>query len=258
MAEPYYYLNGAEFDAEPVPMGPAYMVASSPRSGSTLLCRLLWNRGSAGLPHEYFHRRHRAELSERWGVGPGLEGYLAELARRRTGGNGTFGFKAHFPQVEEAFLSAGADPAQAFPGLRVVYVYRSDRVSQAVSFDLASATGLWSGEASAWAATGAKPEYDFERLWGRLRRILNIENSWEAYFEERGLDPLRLRFEDLVADPERAADRVCDYVGVERTGEVARGLPLLPSQHEAANEEWARRLAADLTRRARPRTAEGG
>ena len=36
-------------------IAPGYMICTSPRSGSTLLCRLLRETGVAGRPGSYFH-----------------------------------------------------------------------------------------------------------------------------------------------------------------------------------------------------------
>ena len=43
--------NGEPFDLPPSPLRPrTYVVASLPRTGSTLLCNALWDTGRAGAP----------------------------------------------------------------------------------------------------------------------------------------------------------------------------------------------------------------
>jgi len=254
----FYYLNDEQFDLDSGSEAEsAYLVASSPRSGSSLLARALWNRGTAGLPHEYFQRHHREELVQRWGLDGDLEGYVARLRRLRCSPNGVFGFKAHFPQIQESFLDSGIDPFDLFGDLRVVYIYRSDRISQAVSLERAARSGVWTDEKGAWQATDAPIEYRYRRLWRRLRRILAIEKAWEQYFEHRSIDPLAVRFEDLVADVSGSTDRVIDFLGVERHGEPPFPLPELGSQHDASNEELVQRFTTDLAVRGRPDRAAG-
>ena len=81
---------GAEYDTPAG--GPAasslrcYIVCSTPRSGSSLLCRALASMGIAGTPTEYFNPVTRASLTAR---------------SRRTSANGVFGTKLHWEQLEQ-------------------------------------------------------------------------------------------------------------------------------------------------------------
>ena len=107
--------NGPEWDLPP-PQGPqrSYVVASSPRTGSTLLCRALWDSGLAGAPKEYLNPMQLRDWELRFGarryrwvrgpllglVGrvrwpePRLAGHLERVRQRRSSG-GWFGLKLH-------------------------------------------------------------------------------------------------------------------------------------------------------------------
>ena len=43
----------------------SYLIASTPRSGSTLLCEALTNTGVAGRPEEYYQHRRKTGLPRR-------------------------------------------------------------------------------------------------------------------------------------------------------------------------------------------------
>src|SRR5215831_8187977 len=78
----------------------AYIVASSYRSGSTHLCRCLWETGVMGAPWEYLNFEN--EMRAMWGRlgAKGPADYLAKLLAHRTSSNGVFGMKAHFHHFE--------------------------------------------------------------------------------------------------------------------------------------------------------------
>src|SRR4051794_16330016 len=146
----------------------SYLVAATPRSGSTLMCELLAGTGVAGRPAEYFEPLHATGLPRQprqYFEGleapevldllaptvPGAtvtpeafrERYDAAL-REGTTPNGVFAAKVMWGYLPDLLLGLhslpghehhrGADAlAAAFPGLRHVQVLRRDKVGQAVS-----------------------------------------------------------------------------------------------------------------------------
>jgi trehalose 2-sulfotransferase len=136
----------------------SYVVCALPRSGSSLLCELLFGTGLAGAPAEYFDVALMRRLRERWGA-DGFDSYLDELLARRTGPNGVFGFKAHFFQIAEAFPERGVE--KVFPALQYVYITRGDRLRQAISWSRALQTGKW---ASDHPARDAEPTYRRDQI----------------------------------------------------------------------------------------------
>src|SRR3712207_1032098 len=147
-----------------------YLVCTTPRSGSTLLCEALARTGIAGRPAEYFEalrgtdtpRKPRQYFDD---VAPDLEALLPltdqepapELARastyaeyldwvRATGttGNGVFGAKLMWGHVHDLAgrlrelpgLEGITDEAvlgEAFPDARFVRIVRAGKIEQAVS-----------------------------------------------------------------------------------------------------------------------------
>src|SRR5262252_6585095 len=136
-------IDTAAWDRPPggVPTSRRIVICTTPRSGSYLLCRQMIHAG-LGLPHEYFRSRTVARLSQRWGVAPGdVFAYVDRLEEHRTTPNGVFAAKvqwqqqSHVPALRTRLLER-AD--------LIVYLYRVDRVAQAVSWHLSLATGFWS------------------------------------------------------------------------------------------------------------------
>ena len=101
----------------------SYMVCSVPRCGSSLLCELLCNTEVAGAPTEFFDPELMQRFRERWGAATPDE-YMDRLIDKKTSPNGLFGIKVHWAQLEPAL--GDVDPADVFPGLRYVYIHRTD------------------------------------------------------------------------------------------------------------------------------------
>src|SRR5438128_1228021 len=89
-------ISSERFDQEfvaPVDRRRKYLICSTQRSGSFLLCRQLINAG-IGVPQEYFNPLHRNLLCGRWNLDPrDTPGYIRSLYAKRTTRNGIWGVK---------------------------------------------------------------------------------------------------------------------------------------------------------------------
>src|SRR5687767_8723340 len=217
----------------------SYVVCSLPRSGSSLLCELLFNTGRAGAPGEFFDAAMMKRFRRRWG-GESVDDYLSALRAKKTGPNGTFGFKAHFFQLIEAF--PGGSLEAAFPGLRHVYITRDDRLRQAISWARAAQTHRWSSDQVVYVE---RPEvFRREQIDRMMAGIAERERRWESWFAERGAEPLRITYEELVARPDETVEAVLDHIGVENPTGAQVGAPTLRRQADGLTEEWVRRYRA--------------
>ncbi len=233
--------NGPEFDC-PEYDGPgrSYVIASTPRSGSTLLARALWDTGRAGAPKEYFNPHHLEDFVERWGPLEPQE-YLARLLRHRTGPGGVFGVKIHFHQLNDFFLARGLDPLELLPRPQFLMITRGDRLRQGISFYKAMCTGQWN-------LTTAEPlrdvAYDFEGIRHHMRRIASEEAQWRRWFRRRGITPREVAYEDLAGDYEGTVLAVLADLGAD-----TRELEVAPSSlrvlRNEETEDWVARFQAD-------------
>jgi LPS sulfotransferase NodH len=127
--------------------GQTYIVASTPRTGSSLLCEGLWQTGIAGRPGEVFAPDFRHLWYRRWCLNPhaGFDAYLRAAASNGTTPNGVFGFKIQWMHVPVLAREAGASPDTVldvlFPGAVFVNTVRRDRRAQALSWYRAEVTG---------------------------------------------------------------------------------------------------------------------
>ena len=73
-------------------------------------------------------------------------------------------------------------------------------------------------------------------------RGIEVQDAgWEKMFRDRGLDPLRLYYEDVVARPGEAQRRVADYLGVELVPGAEVPVPAVLKQSAEGSEDWGSR-----------------
>ncbi len=232
-----------------------YMLASIPRTGSTYLSHLLWETGCLGAPLEYlnfeptgpyFFASHSAENQTRlWRT----------LLHRRASPNGVFGFKCFPVQLQALKRDNPALLAALHPG-RIVYLDRRDRTAHIVSYARANLTGVWRKEQETDRSEPAR--YSQEALEMAERGIEVQAAGWEKMFRERGIEPLRLYYEDVVASPAEAQRQVADHLGVALDPAAAVRVPPVLKQSHAGSEDWASRYASSRGGALDPAAARSG
>jgi trehalose 2-sulfotransferase len=220
----------------------SYLVCSIPRSGSNLLCELLFRSGVAGVPTELFHPHYMRVLKRRWGIETTDE-YMRELLARKTGPNGVFGAKAHWGQYHPLF--GNTDPREVLPNLRVISMTRRDHVRQAVSWVRALQTLSWQ------SSHNERPqrllEFDPEHIARKVGRIDREEEAWRVLFDRYGIEAHEIVYEDLVSDQDVTLREVLEFVGVEPPASLQVAQPRLERQADALSEEWVERYIGETT-----------
>ncbi|HST24914.1 MAG TPA: Stf0 family sulfotransferase [Gaiellaceae bacterium] len=222
-----------------------FFICSTPRTGSTMLGNLLADTGLVGRAGEWFGEPFRQT------VVPGLsrsgfDDYLVDTTKNARG-TGSYGVKLHWDQVE-VFLHllrlrrglGGANDREVleavFPAVSFTAVTREDTLAQAVSWWKAITSGKW---VDGRPVTG-EPRFDAGGIAGRVRGIAVANEAWERWFDANGVEPLRLTYEQLVADTTGEARRVLEHIGVAAPAGF-RVEPVTERQADAVNEDWLRR-----------------
>ncbi len=211
-------MNSVRFDQPPWPK--KYVICSTQRSGSFLLCRQLINAG-LGAPHEYFNPGHVRMLSHRWNSDPSdLRAYVRRLFAKRTTPNGVWGIKIQWSEYEQVCQSGDGDllDQEVFDGARYIVLYRKDLPAQAVSLHLSYVTGIWGFDATPTTVPhSAVPLDDLEHVEHCARRIVGETGAWEQFFTRREINPLKMFYEDYAADQSGWLIRVAQVLGVDPT-----------------------------------------
>jgi trehalose 2-sulfotransferase len=241
----------------------SYLICCLPRTGSWLLSEMLQSTGIAGRPREYLAPERRKSLERELGISPtaGWEAYMAKAFQKATTPNGVLGIKVHWYQFERFLGDFGKspwcntqDPARSvqslFPHLRYIHLVRADRVRHAVSYARAAETKLWwqidAQRAAAPCVLARTPTFDRARLDRFYQLITGHASNWQQYFNQNNITPFRIRYEELIANPEGTLKSIFDYLQVNFPAGALLPLPRLKKQADDLSEEWV-----SLYRRAR-------
>jgi LPS sulfotransferase NodH len=251
-----------ELDREPPLDGEpkaTYVICSTPRSGSGLLCRGLVAAGAGGVPAEYLNPRQRQPLADRWGCGSSIEAYSRALRRRRTDDAGTFGIKVHWNQVaalcdERAAAGDPVEPAalleELFPGAVYVHILRLDLTRQAISLWRAEHSGVWAERIGSKPAQRRPPRYRYRQIRTCRDEIAAQEAEWIRFFRTAAIDPVEVIYEDLDAAFGTETERVLRAIGVKVRSELVE--PDGRRQSDAATGELAEQFLRDEARHRQP------
>lgn len=214
-----------------------YVICGEPRSGSNLLCQALASTGLLGRPLDYFHAA--GLRAKGWSDYPAeRERQLDMLLSHGATPNGVYGFKLFSVRFDAI---SGLGWADRLPALHFVHLERLDLLGQAIS-DLRSCQ---TGQYRAGSAPCATARYDRRAIARRLAMLARGQARWRAYFARNGIAPLHLRYEEVAADPQAAAEAVAALVGVTEPVRVDPAGIEVKVQRDRLSEDWRARFLAE-------------
>jgi trehalose 2-sulfotransferase len=258
---------------------PTYVIASTPRSGSSLLAAGLVKTGVAGRPEEYFTPEYIGAYKEdlKLPMDCSWPEYLVKVMAFAATENGVRGVKIHWRHVVSLARALGfqSDPGVVlellFPAAVFVNIVRADRRAQALSLFRAETTGEWfrspglSSKARPWGLYLGRPTIgrtaadltDVVPTYAqiiRMERDLDAEQAaWINYFTTRRRDVLTVRYEELDANYQGEIARVLHFLGADPAHAASLPKPPLERQSDHVNEHWRRLIDQEPSRsRARP------
>ncbi len=149
-------------------------------------------------------------------------------------------------------MDDGSLLSAAFPGLRYVFVARSDKVRQAVSLWRALQTWVWRKEEGAPAGEplpAQRSVYSFDAIDHLLEQLRRHEDAWRGFFFRIGQRPLQLFYEDIAGDLDRSLARVLEDIGIERPPRPPAAQRRMSRQSDELSESWVQSYLEDISRR---------
>lgn len=218
-----------------------YMLATVPRTGSTWFSHLLWRTGCLGAPLEYvnfdrngpyFFVAHSASMQQ---------DLWRTLLWRRSSPNGVFGLKC-FPTQLHTLQQDNPELLARLRPQHIVYLGRRNRAAHVASLARAAMSGVWNEKQE--GGRSVKLDYSDEAMQAAENGIAAQEEAWERIFRSFSIAPLRLWYEDALADPEAAVRQVADHLGVEIADGAQVPVPEIVRQSARESRAWAKRYAA--------------
>ncbi len=215
-----------------------YLIAVSPRSGSQLLGSLLVATSLAGFPDEHFNPWHMGDAAHSF---PDDLLYSPEHIRRLIGKhttpNGVFGTKAHFLQV---INFVGLDCLESlYPApLKYISLRRRDFTRQGISLARAVQTDSYNSDMQ----PARDPVYNFYQIMQCIREVRVDAKGWETYFQQRGIEPLRIVYEDFVADQSSTLRRIFEFLEIAVPADFQMPVSSLKKQADALTDLWVEKF----------------
>jgi LPS sulfotransferase NodH len=215
-----------------------YLIASSPRSGSQLLGDLLTSTGLAGFPAEHFNPWYMGDATNFFPddllYGPE---HIQRLIEKYTTPNGVFGTKAHFLQV---INFAGLDNLEhLYPApLKYISLRRRDFTRQGISLARAVQTDSYNSNMQ----PARDPIYNYDQIFQCIREVRVDAKGWETYFQQRGIEPLRIVYEDFVVDPGDTLQRIFDFLEIAVPAGFQMPVSPLQRQADSLSDLWVEKF----------------
>lgn len=246
----------------PVP----HLVCATPRTGSSLLSFGLDSLGiqtsqdffSRNAMHNWLIRFNLAApdstaTDPRGNDAAAFAGRVNEEMRRV----GVAGQKILYYQFQAA-VAGGllTDIRDIFAGdrdrVRVIHLSRADKVSQAISLEIANATLRYYRMRNEGARVSRgyegrptqEPTYCYERLAHVVGELREHDAAWTTLIDSWGLPVLSVRYEELCRDYTGTVRRAASFLGADKIERVPP--PILQRQAGRINQQWKAQFEADL------------
>lgn len=236
----------------------SYVICATPRTGSYLLCDALDATGVAGHPTEHLSGTYQGHWQSVWGTNEYAD-YLAQVFTIGTTPNGVFGTKLHRHQLDH-FLrqltgERDVEPRRARPIIeevlprpRWIYLSRRDALAQAISYTRSMQTEIW-WDADTDPAPSAPPRpaaarFDFAQIEAYARRLRTWDRRWRSWFEQAGITPLHLTYEQLTHDLSGIRRKVLDYLDLELPPDLPEPVARVRRQADERSVRWTGRFEA--------------
>ena len=244
----------------------SYLVLSTPRSGSTLLCRALESTDLAGYPKEYFSPEGKRWSRESATTAPSA--YVASLLAKQATPNGVFGAKISWRQLLLFEQACRREPryretplpdilSDLFPSLRYLRITRRDKVRQAISYWKALQTGVWGKAAAADGSGSASAAFDYDALSDLVRLLQEHEAGIDGFVSRSNLSPFTIVYEDLVDSYRETVTAALAHLGIDVPSGLVLPEPRTARLADDETEAWVGEYARIARERARSADPSG-
>lgn len=227
----------------------SYMICTTPRSGSTLLCDALRLTGVAGNPDEYFGPMHVPRWREQWGITHPVE-YLPKVLEHGSTPNGVFGvkiMKLYWANFLETLKQADGqdEPSEyqlisaALPNLRYIWITRRNKIRQGVSWARVMEGMPWVWHEAEPYVPQKKPQFQFDLVDQFIAETVIHEAAWQEFFTKNEIKPYVVVYEDFLRSFEESMYSIFNFLGLKSPQNGRFNRPKLKQQADTLSDEWA-------------------
>lgn len=211
----------------------SYRIWMTPRVGSSVLCKGLEATGIAGKPGEFLTLHGEENFQEKYSV-HNYEALREKIWKLCTTENGVFGIKHSWFKIREDYLIKEFYPLKGLPipkqpnfeelfvdlipNCRHIFLTRRNKIRQAVSWWKAIKDNVWhleKGDAHKNEVAFYEENYDFAALSHLWKEAMLRECAIQNYFDNYGIVPLTLAYEDIIQDFPATIQRIIGYLEID-------------------------------------------
>lgn len=224
----FFEAEGDRFGSKPLDLSSAfpnhpelrnYMIVIAGRCGSTWLGRMLQDLGVIGAPNEWFNTQGLAMMYQKRNA-TGLADYVQKTAALHP----VFGVQINPERL--LYLEELVDLTKTFASFAMIDLRRRDFAAQAFSFARARKSGQWHN------VKGPPVDVSDEEVWAMIAYVIRNEQRIDKWYAAQGLTPMRLVYEDILADRNAVILRILAYLSRSKDKIPAYSPPL---QHQHRN-----------------------
>lgn len=235
-----------------------YIIASTMRTGSYLLCEGLEATGAAGHPREIFCPERRENYAGEWQLPKdvALDEFLRAAIRKGTTDNGVFGTKIHGHHLEPLAREFGVEGepwrvlGKLFPAAKYIHLRRRNLRAQAISYYRAKITNEWwrIADVKDPDLTGREPQFDAEKIREREIELETHQQLWDRFFAVRKPEVLAMDYETLAGDYRHEIERVLAFLDLDPALSQNLPEPRLIRQSDETTKKWHRLMDVHFPR----------
>lgn len=152
------------------------LILSTPRCGSTMFCDVLNNTKKLGECAEWFNSRYIAAYGKMMGnLNVNFNDYLNFILEKTIADTGVFVVNAHIEQV--VYFAQKKVNLLNLKFDHIIYLYRKDKISQAVSLAKSRLTDSWTSDVA--AAPEALDKMNNAVIVGSLKHIVDSDKNYQ-------------------------------------------------------------------------------
>jgi LPS sulfotransferase NodH len=208
-----------------------------------MVSSLLQKTGKLGRPGEFEFLNPRGGVQMFLGRchAKNLYEYFGYLRHEFSTPNGRFGMKATYPDFQPLIQRKAI--AKLLGPVQFIHLTRRDVLRQAVSSALARKRNYW----HAYNGKDTMPpdedlEIDEAMVLRLVDQVLLERQSWERFFTLYGIQPLRITYEDMLADHRAVLDSVFRYLDMPIDARRFHAEPETQRLSNDVNERWVEEI----------------
>jgi trehalose 2-sulfotransferase len=225
-----------------------FLIAITPRSGSSYLCDVMTKIKLFGVPGEMINQQFIPEIIKKI-PGRTAEEYIRNVIRCRKTKNGISGLKASWFQFRG--FTETMDDHSYMSGFKYIYLTRRDLAAQAISLYKATETSVFhtNVQHSEEAITKLRSlEYDYEKIKEWYVHIDRQEKGWQKYFFKNRIFPLCITYEEIDDNVFGVIKRIATFVGVDPNNvRMPEESSVFERIRDQRNVEWAHRFSLEYS-----------